>query len=53
MDAKPEGFRLLTVLALPKWSPIKVLNNLIAAYHIYPTPSLGQDMTQGQLLSEV
>ena len=22
-------------------------------YHIYPTPPLGQDMTQGQFLSEV
>ena len=25
----------------------------IYIYHIYPTPSLGQDMTQGQFLSGV
>ena len=25
----------------------------IGFYHIYPTPPLGQDMTQGQFLSEV
>ena len=29
------------------------LNYLELLYHIYPTPPLGQDMTQGQFLSGV
>ena len=30
-----------------------VVNYHIISYHIYPTPPLGQDMTQGQFLSGV
>ena len=30
-----------------------ILHEKITLYHIYPTPPLGQDMTQGQFLSEV
>ena len=35
-------------------APNFVLRNItIGQYHIYPTPPLGQDMTQGQFLSGV
>ena len=29
------------------------MNNIPEGNHIYPTPPLGQDVTQGQFLSEV
>ena len=32
---------------------LEVLRNTSNTYHIYQTPPLGQDMTQGQFLSEV
>ena len=32
---------------------ICLLTSIAIVYHIYPTPPLGQDMTQGQFLSGV
>ena len=45
---------LMTKLLPPlRMESVNQIQTVIIITHIYPTPSLGQDMTQGQFLSRV
>ena len=44
--------KLYQLICKIHWT-LSLIFNFLLSYHIYPTPPLGQDMTQGQFLSGV